>query len=254
MSPRGAVDALAVMAWSSARRSLRSPDALISAVALPVALLLLMAVVFGGAMEPDAGAYTDYVTPGVLALCAGFGASQVALSVALDARGGAIDRFRTMDIPAAAPILGHIAVAVARNLVAAALVLLTAFLLGAGLTREPLRLALLAAIVAAFTLAVGTLAAAVGLGASSPEAAAGLSFLMLFLPYVSSAFVPVDTLPGWLQGFAGMQPFTALSETIRAVLLDRPFPPHAAGLVLWTAGILAAAGLALGAAWRRLAR
>lgn len=254
MNARGAVEAIAVMAWGSARRSLRSPDALIAAVALPVALLLLMSVVFGGAMGPDAGAYTDYVTPGVLAMCAGYGAGQVALSVALDARRGVIDRYRTMDIPAAAPILGHIIVAAARNLVAAAFVLLTASLLGAGLTREPLRLALLAAIVMAVTLAAGTLAATVGLVVSSPEAAAGLSFLMLFLPYVSSAFVPIDTLPGWLQGFARIQPFTALSETIRAVLFERPCPPDAAGIVFWTAGILAAAVLALRAAWRRLAR
>lgn len=248
------IDAIAVMSWRSARHALRSPDALIVTAALPIALLLLMTVVFGGAFAPQTGSYTDYVVPGVIAMCAAYGASQVAISVSVDARSGVIDRYRTMDIPTGAPIIGHITVAAAKNVIAALLVLLTAALLRANVVWSPVGLIGLALVVVLITLAVGTLAAAVGLSVSSPEAAAGLSFIMLFLPYLSSAFVPVATLPEWLHPFARVQPFTPMAETLRATLFADATGSATGMLLIWTAGILACSCAALTIIWKRQTR
>lgn len=239
------------MTRRSALHALRSPDALIVTAALPVALLLLMTVVFGGAVSFTVGSYIDYVTPGVIALCVSYGASQTALNVALDARNGATQRYRTIDIPSAAPILGHMIIATVKNLFAVLLVLAAAASLGAALAWSPLHLAGLAVIVVLTTASIATLSAAVGLIVSSPEAAAGLSFIMLFLPYVSSAFVPLNTLPQWIRDFARLQPFTPLTESTRAALFAGDFAPHALPLLLWLVGIAILSSLLLPTLLRR---
>ncbi len=198
--------------------SLRTPDALVMAIALPTMLMLLFTFVFGGAIEPG-GSYVDYVVPGIILLCAGFGAASTAVDVANDMKEGIIDRFRTMPIHAASVITGHVVASLVRNLVATAIVIAVAVLVGFRPTGTPLDWVAMFALVAAYILAITYLFAAIGLAASSPEAASGYGFFLMFLPYLSSAFVPVETMPDWLQWVADNQPLTPIIETIRGLLL-----------------------------------
>lgn len=220
--------------------TLRTPDALIMAIALPTMLMLLFTLVFGGAIEPGGG-YVDYVVPGIILLCAGFGAASTAVDVANDMTEGIIDRFRTMPINAASVITGHVVASLVRNLVATAIVIGVAVLVGFRPTGSPLDWVAMFALVAAYILAITYLFAAIGLAASSPEAASGYGFFLMFLPYLSSAFVPVDTMPEWLQWIAENQPLTPIIETIRSLLLGTDIGNNGWLAVGWCAFILVVA-------------
>ncbi|MET4580602.1 ABC-2 type transport system permease protein [Conyzicola nivalis] len=220
--------------------TVRTPDALIMAIALPVILMLMFTFVFGGAIDPG-GDYVNYVVPGIVLLCAGFGAASVAVDVASDITTGIIDRFRTMPLRASAVITGHVVASLARNLVATAIVVSVAVGVGFRPTASPLEWLAMFALVALYILAITYLFAAIGLAASSPEAANGYGFVLLFLPYISSAFVPVDTLPTWLQWIAEYQPLTPIIETIRALLLGADVGPTVWAALAWCAVILVGA-------------
>src|SRR5918995_2326877 len=184
-------------------------------------LMLLFVYLFGGAIQTGTR-YVTYVVPGVLLLCAGFGASMTAVSVTYDMTSGIIDRFRSMDVGGAAVLAGHVTASVVRNLASTVLVFGVAFLIGFRPSAGPLDWLAAAGILVLFILAISWLSAAFGLLARSPEAAGGFSFLVMFLPYPSSAFVPIETMPGWLQGFAANQPVTPVIETLRGLLLGLP--------------------------------
>lgn len=227
----------ATMVTRCVRLSTRTVDALIMALALPVMIMLLFVYLFGGAIATG-GAYLTYVVPGVILLCVGFASGQTAVSVAQDMRAGIVDRFRTMDIGGAALLAGHVVASVLRNLVATVMVFAVAFAIGfrphAGLGEWLAAAGLLLL----FMLAFSWLAAALGLLAGEPEAAAGFSFFISFLPYPSSAFVPVQTMPSWLQGIARHQPVTPVVESVRGLLLDGPVAPHVGSALLGCAAIL----------------
>jgi ABC-2 type transport system permease protein len=220
--------------------TLRTPDALIMAIALPTMLMLLFTFVFGGAIEPG-GSYVDYVVPGIILLCAGFGAASTAVDVANDMTEGIIDRFRTMPIRASSVITGHVVSSLVRNLVATAIVIAVAVLVGFRPTGSALEWVAMFALVAAYILAITYLFAAIGLASSSPEAASGYGFFLMFLPYLSSAFVPVDSMPEWLQWIAENQPLTPIIETIRGLLLGTEIGASGWLAVGWCAVILAVA-------------
>jgi ABC-2 type transport system permease protein len=198
--------------------TLRTPDALVTAIALPSILMLLFTYVFGGAIEED-GSYVNYVVPGIILLCAGFGSSSVAVDVANDMQTGIIDRFRTMPLRATAVITGHVVASVLRNLLATAIVIAVGVAVGFRPDATLLDWVAMAGIVTLYILAITYLFAAIGLAASGPEAAGSFGFILLFVPYVSSAFVPIDTLPAWLRWIAENQPLTPIIETIRSFLV-----------------------------------
>ena len=220
--------------------TLRTPDALIMAIALPVILMIMFTFVFGGAIDRS-GDYVNYVVPGIILLCAGFGAASVATDVANDMTTGVIDRFRSMPIRASAVITGHVVASLLRNLVATVIVIGVALAVGFRPSATPLAWLGMLALVALYILAITYLFAGIGLAASSPEAAGGYGFILMFLPYLSSAFVPVDTMPEWLQGVSAHQPLTPIIETIRALLMGSPVGDSAGIAVLWCLGILAIA-------------
>ncbi|MDY7103663.1 MAG: ABC transporter permease [Actinomycetota bacterium] len=225
------------------RLSMRSPETLVTALVLPVLLMLVFVYLFGGAIETGVD-YVTYVVPGVLLLCIGFGSASTAASVSHDMTSGAIDRFRALDVNGASFLAGHVHASVARNALSTALVLVVACTIGfrpdPGVGGWVAALATLAA----FTLALSWVAAVIGLAAGSPEAAGGYTFALLFLPYPSSAFVPIETMPGWLQGFATNQPVTPVIETVRGALLGTPTGNEPALALAWCAGLLAASMLA----------
>ncbi len=215
-----ASDSLALIA-RSVRHSVRSIDALLTAVLLPVMLLLLFVYVFGGAIEAG-GRYLDYVVPGIILLCAGFGAATTAVSVNGDKTAGVMDRFRSLPIASAAPLTGHVVASILRDLVSTVLVLAVALLIGFDPTAGVLDWLGVLGLLVAFMAAVSWLAAAWGLVAGGPESANAFSFFVLFLPYVSSAFVPPETMPGGLQAIAEHQPVTPIIETLRSLMLGTP--------------------------------
>jgi ABC-2 type transport system permease protein len=231
---------LATFVGRSVRHTLRTPDALIMAIALPTILMLLFTQVFGGAIDPTGG-YVDYVVPGIILLCAGFGAASTAVDVANDMKAGVIERFRTMPLRADTVIAGHVVASLARNLLATGIVIAVAVLLGFRPTASPIEWAGMFALVAGYILAITYLFAAIGLASSSPEAASGYGFFLLFLPYLSSAFVPVETMPEWLRGVVENQPLTPIIETIRGLLLGTEIGDRGWWALGWCALILVVA-------------
>jgi ABC-2 type transport system permease protein len=238
----GGVTAEAVFVGRSLRHSLRDGESLLMAIMLPVMLMLMFTWVFGGAIDPS-GAYVDYVVPGIILTCAGFGASSTAVYVANDMRTGIIDRIRTMPLRAGAVLTGHVVASVLRNLVATAIVIGVGVLVGFRPTATFAEWVALAALIALYILAITYLFAAIGLAAGSPEGANGYGFILLFLPYLSSAFVPVASMPEWLQPVAANQPITPIVETIRALLMDTPLRAEAWWAIGWCLVILAVAAV-----------
>ncbi len=218
------------------RRSIRSFDMLFTALALPSLIMCVFVIIFGGAAEHD-GHYIQYVTPAILILCSGFGSAVTAVTVAKDMREGIIDRFRTMPIFGGAVLVGHVAASVLRNLLASAIVVGVALLLGFRPDADAVHW-LLAALFLAFAIIAFTwVCCAAGL-LLSEEGAGSLNFVFLFLPYISSGFVPVDTMPVWLRGFANAEPFTPITDTMRK-LLENTSPGADGWIALaWLAGIL----------------
>ncbi|HEX4432160.1 MAG TPA: ABC transporter permease [Frankiaceae bacterium] len=235
------------------RLSLRNIDGLITALALPVMLMLMFVYLFGGAIDVG-GKYVDFVVPGVILVCVGFGAATTAVSVSHDLTGGIIDRFRSMDVRAEALINSHVVASVARNLLSSLLVFAVAFAIGFRSGASVGGWLAAAGVLALFVLALSWFAASVGILARSPEAANGVTFLVSFLPYASSAFVPIHTMPGWLQGFARNQPVTAVVDTLRALFTGQPAGAPAWHAIAWSLAIIAVSVTAAGVLFRRRAR
>ncbi|MFD1717836.1 ABC transporter permease [Georgenia deserti] len=235
----GALRSSAIFLGRSIRHSLRDGEGLVMAIVLPVMLMLIFTYVFGGAISGEG--YLDYVVPGIVLTCAGFGAASVATSVNHDITRGAMRRFRTMPIPAATVLAGHITASVARNLVATAVVIGVAFVIGFRPTASPLDWLGALAVVMLWIAAITALFAFVGLVAGSPEAASGYGFGLLFLPYVSSAFAPIETMPDWLQPVATYQPVNPVVETIRGLLVGGDTAAPAS--IAWCSGIIALAAV-----------
>lgn len=233
----GPLTAERVFIRRSLTHSLRDGEALLMAILLPVLLMLLFTFVFGGALDPSGG-YVDYVVPGIILTCAGFGASSTALYVARDMTTGVIDRFRTMPLHAGAVLTGHVVASVARNLLATGVVIGVALLVGFRPTANFAEWLGAIGVIALWILAITWLFAAIGLASGSPDAANGYGFILLFLPYLSSAFVPIDTLPDWLQWVAEHQPVTPIIETIRGLLLGTPMGDQAWWAIGWCVAII----------------
>lgn len=232
------------------RRALRQPDTLLMAVLLPVILLLMFVYVFGGAIQQDGG-YVDFVVPGIVLLTAGYGAATTAVDVAGDAAGGLMDRFRSLPIRASGVVTGHVVASLARNAVSTALVVGVAHLIGFRAAAGPLGWLGALAAITLFVLALTWVAVAIGLLASGPEAASGFTFAILFLPYVSSAFVPPETMPSMLQAVSGVNPVTPVTDTVRGLLLGTPVGDSAWAAAAWCVGILLVARVAAGVLFRR---
>ncbi len=212
----GIPTACRVFATRAIRHSTRDVESMLMAVLLPVLLMLMFTYVFGGAIAPD-GHYLSYVVPGIVLTCAGYGAATTAVGVARDMSTGTVNRLRTMPTPSATILVGHVVASLLRNLCATGVVLLVAVAIGFRPQAGPLHWLAALGMLSLYILAITAVFAMLGLVTGSPEAASGYGFLLLFLPYVSSAFVPVATMPSWLQGFAGHQPVTPVIEATRAL-------------------------------------
>jgi ABC-2 type transport system permease protein len=235
--PRSPIGDSLIMIGRSLRLSRRNLDAMMTSLMLPIMLMLLFVYLFGGAIHTGT-TYVTYVVPGVLLLCAGFGSSLTAVSVSHDMTGGIVDRFRSMDIGGASVLAGHVIASVARNLASTILVFGVAFLIGFRPNAGPLQWLAATAVLLLFILAISWFSATIGLLTKSPEAAGGFTFFVMFLPYPSSAFVPINTMPSWIHGFARNQPVTPVIETMRGLLLNTPVGTSPWRALAWCGGIL----------------
>jgi len=235
------------------RLSLRNIEGLLTALVLPVIMMLMFVYLFGGAISTGTR-YVDYVVPGVLLVCIGWGSGTTAITVAHDLASGIIDRFRSMDVRGEALISGHVVASVARNLLSVALVVVVAVAIGFRPHADVAHWLLAAGVLALFVLALSWFAAAIGIAARTPEMAQGIAFLVSFLPYVSSAFVPIHTMPSALQAVARNQPATAVIDTIRASLNGGHVGADAWHAVAWSVGIIIVSIALSGVLFRRRAR
>jgi ABC-2 type transport system permease protein len=240
-----------VMIARSLRRSVRDPEAFITALALPVILMLLFVYVFGGAFNAGVKAggagYVNYVVPGLIVLCAGFGAGTTAVAVATDMSSGIVDRFRSMPIAAWSVLAGQIVASVARNLLATALVIAVGLGVGWRPAAGPAQWLGAIAMIVGFILALSWLAACFGLLVGSPEAANGATFALMFIPYLSTAFVPAASMTRVLRPIAANQPFTPVIETMRGLWMGHTSTGASVGHEAWLAAAYCAAILVVAA-------
>ncbi len=240
----------AAMIARSVRHTSRDVETLVMSVILPVMLMLMFVYVFGGAIETGS-AYVNYVVPGILLLAAGFGSATTAVSVCADMVSGIVDRFRSMPISGSAMLTGHVVASLARNLLSTAVVVGVGYAVGWRPVAGPLQWVAALALVALFILAISWLSAALGLVAGSPESANAFTFVILFLPYLSSAFVPTSTMPAFLRGFAENQPVTPVIETLRGLLMGTPIGDSEVLAVAWCLLVLLASWAAAAVLFRR---
>jgi len=226
-----------IMIGRCLRLGWRNTDAVITSLVLPVALMLMFVYLFGGAIHTGT-AYVTYVVPGVLVLCAGFGSALTAVRVCEDMSGGIVDRLVSMNVGGVAILAGQVVASALRNLVSSALVLGVAFAIGFRPQASPAAWLGATGVLLAFIVAISALSAVIGLLVRSPEAANGCTFALLFLPYPSSAFVPIATMPAWIRGFARHQPATPVIGSIRGLLLSQPLGTAPWLALAWCAGIL----------------
>jgi ABC-2 type transport system permease protein len=229
------------------KHQLRYPSLTLMLAGLPVVFLLLFVYVFGGqlgsglggggAAHGDRGAYLTYVVPGILILTVASAALGTAISVASDMTEGIIDRFRTMAISRGAVLTGHVVGSLLQTLAVLVLVTAVALALGFRPSASALEWLATAGILLLFAFALIWLSAALGLAAKSVETASNTPMFLTLLPFLSSAFVPTDTMPAGLRQFSEYQPFTPITHTVRGLLTGGPVGTYAVAAILWSAGI-----------------
>ncbi len=232
-----AVSDTVTMIDRSVRLSRRNVDTLFVSILLPLLMMMLFVYVFGGAIETGT-AYINYVVPGILLLTTGYGASNTAMAVADDMTKGMIDRLRSLPVRSFAVLTGHVTASVARNAVSTAIVLLAALAMGFRPNASVAEWFGAIGLLALYVIALSWLAAGLGVIAKTVESASTLSFFMLFLPYLSSAFVPPETMPGWLRPISEHQPITPVIETVRSFLTGTPLGSSGWIALAWCGGLL----------------
>ena len=214
----------AIMTKRNMLRNIRLPQLVVFATVQPVMFLLLFNYVFGGAITAGTTAGTDlyinWLIPGILVQTAVFGATQTSLGLTEDLSAGIIDRFRSLPMARSAVLAGRTVADLARNVFVNSLMLAVGFLLGWRFEQGFLSMASGVAIVLLFGYSMSWVMATIGLAVKTPEAAQTAGFLPIFpLVFASSVFVPTETMPDWLQGFANNQPITILTNTARSLML-----------------------------------
>jgi ABC-2 type transport system permease protein len=226
-----------VLTQRSLRHVLR-PDTIITTAITPIAMLLLFVYVFGGAIEVPGGSYVDYLLPGILLITVASGIAYTAFRLFTDVTGGIVERFRSMPIARSAVLWSHVLTSVVANLVSLALVVLVALLMGFRSSAGVLGWLAVVGLLVLFTLALTWLAVIPGLTASSVDGVSGFSYPLIFLPFISSAFVPTDGMPGPVRWFAEHQPVTAIVGTLRRLLAAQPVGREGWTAVAWCVGLL----------------
>jgi ABC-2 type transport system permease protein len=233
----------AVLLGRSLRHIRRSPDTVITTTLMPIALLLLFVYVFGGAIRSGSQSYVGYLLPGILLITIASGVAYTAVRLFSDMKAGIVERFRSMPIARASVLWAHVLTSLVANLISLALVIGVALLMGFRPSAGILDWIAVTGLLALFTLALTWIAVIPGLSATSAEGAGAFSYPLIFLPFISSAFVPTDTMPGPVRTFAEHQPVTSIVNTIRDLFGGQPVGAGIWVALGWCVGILAVAYL-----------
>lgn len=243
----------ATLTGRSLRHILRSPDTIITTAVTPVALMLLFVYVFGGAIDTGtgSGSYIDYMLPGILLITIASGVAYTSYRLFLDLKGGIFERFQSMPIARSAALWAHVLTSLAANLVSLAVVVGVALLMGFRSSANVLQWLAVAGILVLFILALTWVAVIAGLAAKTVDGASAFSYPLIFLPFISSAFVPTGSMPGPVAWFAEHQPVTPIVDSVRALLAGQPVSDDLWIALAWVVGILVVAYVAASAVYRR---
>ncbi|WP_328650219.1 ABC transporter permease [Micromonospora sp. NBC_00330] len=240
-----------VLLGRSLRHIVRSPDTIITTAVMPVAFMLLFVYVFGGAIETGTDSYVNYLLPGILLITIASGISYTAFRLFLDMQGGIFERFQSMPIARSSVLWAHVLTSLVANLVSLVVVVLVALLMGFRTGTSVLGWLAVAGILVLFTLALTWIAIIPGLTAQSVDGASAFSYPLVFLPFVSSAFVPTTSMPGPVRAFAEHQPVTAIVNAIRDLFAQEPVGSGIWTALGWCVGILVVAYLFATLTYRR---
>ena len=240
-----------VLTGRSLRHITRSPDTIITTALMPIAFMLLFVYVFGGAINSGSHSYVTYLLPGILLITVASGISYVGFRLFLDMQSGIFQRFHSMPIARSAVLWAHVLTSLVANLIALVIVVGVAFLMGFRSGAGVLAWLAVLGILILFCLALTWIAVLAGLTARSAEGAGAFAYPLLLLPFVSSAFVPTNTMPGPVRAFADYQPVTGIVNTIRDLFAQNPVGGDIWGALGWCVGILIVAFLFAMRSYRR---
>jgi ABC-2 type transport system permease protein len=241
----------AALTGRSLRHITRSLDTIITTAIMPVAIMLLFVYVFGGAIDTGGASYVGYMLPGILLITIASGVSYTAVRLFTDLKSGIFERFQSMPIARSGALWAHVLTSLVANvtslMVVVGVALLVGFRSGAGL----LDWLAVAGILVLFTLALTWIAMIAGLAARSVDGAGAFSYLLILLPFISSAFVPTESMPGPVRAFAEYQPVTYIVDALRDLFTQQPIDTDILIALAWCLGILVVAYVVAMVAYRR---
>lgn len=234
---------MGVMLGRSMRHIFRSMDTIITVTITPIAMMLLFVYVFGGAIQTGTDNYVNYLLPGILLMAIASGIAYTAYRLFMDMQRGIFERFHSMPIARSSALWGHVVTSLVSNAISVAVIILVALLMGFRSSAGVLSWLAVACILMLFTLALTWVAAIAGLTAKTVDGASAFSYPLIFLPFISSAFVPTGSMPPIVRTFAENQPVTSIVNAIRALLSSQPVGNDIWIALIWCLGILIAAYL-----------
>ena len=241
----------AVLTRRSLRHITRSLDTIITTAITPIAMMLLFVYVLGGAINAGPQSYVDYLLPGILLITIASGISYTAFRLFMDMESGIFERLHSMPIARSSVLWAHVLTSLVANLISVVVVVLVALLMGFRSSAGLAAWLAVAGIVILFTLALTWLAVIPGLAAKSIDGASAFAYPLIFLPFISSAFVPTATMPGPVRAFADNQPVTSIVNAIRNLLTEQPVGTDIWIALAWCVGILVVAYAFAMATYRR---
>lgn len=241
----------AVLTGRSLRHILRSPDTIITTAVMPIAFLLLFVFVFGGAIDTGDVPYVNYLLPGILLITIASGIAYTSYRLFLDLQTGIFERFQSMPIARSSVLWAHVLTSLVANFISLAVVMIVALVIGFRSGAGVLAWLAVVANLALFTLALTWLAVIAGLSAKSVDGASAFSYPLIFLPFISSAFVPTDSMPGPVRWFAENQPVTSIVNSIRHLLMEQSVGIDLWIALAWCGGILVVAFILAMVVYRR---
>lgn len=221
---------MGIMLGRSMRHIFRSMDTIITVTVTPIAMMLLFVYVFGGAIQTGMDNYVNYLLPGILLIAIASGIAYTAYRLFMDMQSGIFERFHSMPIAHSAALWGHVLTSLVSNAISVVVIILVALVMGFRSAAPIVSWLAVAGILALFTLALTWMAVIAGLSAKSVDGAGAFSYPLIFLPFISSAFVPTESMPPVVRAFADNQPVTSIVEAIRSLLATEPV-----GIDIWIA-------------------
>ncbi|MGZ8805368.1 MAG: ABC transporter permease [Microbacterium sp.] len=239
MTARYAISDTLILATRALRRIPRNPDLLTAYTVQPIMFTLLFVYVFGGAIQtPGYDNYADFLIPGIIVQQMSFGGFATALGLVDDLKKGLVDRFRSLPMSRSAVLTGRTLSDIAMNALALAVMVVVGYITGFAFSTSPVEVVGGILLCLLIGYAFSWVFACVGLLASTPESANAFGFIAIFpLTFASSAFVPIESMPSWLEGFANVNPFTVMTDAMRSLWVDTPAGNDVWGAFAWSIGI-----------------